>query len=173
MLKNKYIIHITKRKKERKKPKENKPISHNTNNLHAYHHWDLTVSLTCVVLVVWTLRRQPLSQECCPCNKNETCDWKHTVRLLLVPTVTGGGARWRPYLMLHCHYHNDMTPALNGQQSERFQCFINCEGQSHSVHKPQLLKRTESWSGIEPRSFSLPAWHLAARPNWLMGNLWT
>ena len=34
-----------------------------------------------------------------------------------------------------------------------------------SVHKPQLLKRKESRSGIEPRSFRLPAYRLTARPN--------
>ena len=34
-----------------------------------------------------------------------------------------------------------------------------------SVHKPQLLKRKESPSGIEPRSFRLPAYRLTARPN--------
>ena len=33
------------------------------------------------------------------------------------------------------------------------------------VHKPQLLKRKESWSCIEPRSFRLPAYRLTARPN--------
>ena len=33
------------------------------------------------------------------------------------------------------------------------------------VHKPQLLKRKESRSGIEPRSFRLPAYRLTARPN--------
>ena len=33
------------------------------------------------------------------------------------------------------------------------------------VHRPQLLKRKESRSGIEPRSFRLPAYRLTARPN--------
>ena len=37
-----------------------------------------------------------------------------------------------------------------------------------SVHKPQLLKIKESRSGIEPRSFRLPALHLTARPNRLI-----
>ena len=32
-------------------------------------------------------------------------------------------------------------------------------------HKPQLLKRKESRSCIEPRSFRLPAYRLTARPN--------
>ena len=32
-----------------------------------------------------------------------------------------------------------------------------------------FLKRKESRSGIEPRSFSLPAQRLTARPNWLTG----
>ena len=34
-----------------------------------------------------------------------------------------------------------------------------------SVHKPQLLKRKESRSGIEPRSSRLPTYCLTARPN--------
>ena len=34
-----------------------------------------------------------------------------------------------------------------------------------SVHSPQLLKRKESRSGIEPRSFCLPTKRLTARPN--------
>ena len=33
------------------------------------------------------------------------------------------------------------------------------------VHKPQLLKRKESRSGIEPRSFRLPANRLTTRPH--------
>ena len=42
------------------------------------------------------------------------------------------------------------------------------------VHKPQLLKRQESRSGIEPRSFRLPAYRLTARPNRLsLCLLWT
>ena len=35
------------------------------------------------------------------------------------------------------------------------------------VHKPQLLKRKESRSGIKPRAFHLPAYRLTAWPNWL------
>jgi len=34
-----------------------------------------------------------------------------------------------------------------------------------SVHKPQFLKRKENRSGIETRSFRLPAYRLTARPN--------
>ena len=34
-----------------------------------------------------------------------------------------------------------------------------------SVHRPQHLKRKESRSGIEPRSFRLPAYRPTARPN--------
>ena len=34
-----------------------------------------------------------------------------------------------------------------------------------SVHKPQLLKRKESRSGIEPRSFRVPAYRFTARTN--------
>ena len=38
-----------------------------------------------------------------------------------------------------------------------------------SVHKPQLLKRKESRSGIEPRSFRLPAFRLTYRPKRFSG----
>ena len=38
-----------------------------------------------------------------------------------------------------------------------------------NVHKPQFLKRKENRSGIEPRSFRLPAYRLTARPNRLSG----
>ena len=37
------------------------------------------------------------------------------------------------------------------------------------VHKPQLSKRKESWSGIELRSFCLPAYRLTTRPDQLSG----
>ena len=65
-----------------------------------------------------------------------------------------------------------MTCSKMGSDENHFnQCFITSqvvEGQSgsqDSVHKPQLLKRKESRSGIETMSFRLPAYRLTARPN--------
>ena len=65
------------------------------------------------------------------------------------------------YLSLHCHYQNDS-------------CIKMCSDESHfnvllivrdKVTRPQLLKRKESRSGIEPRSFRLPAYRLTVWPN--------
>ena len=49
-------------------------------------------------------------------------------------------------------------PALRWAAMRAILMFINCEEQSQDrVHKLQLLKRKEIRSGIEPRSFRLPA----------------
>ena len=51
-----------------------------------------------------------------------------------------------------------MTSALRWVAMRAILMFHHCEGQSHkTVSTPQLLKRKESRSGIEPRSFCLPA----------------
>ena len=88
----------------------------------------------------------------------------------------GGGKREIIYLSLHCHHQNDSSIMVGSDESHFNVSLINCEGQSHktvsknhnlfsrgtksqdNVHKPQpFLKRKESQSGIEPRSFRLPA----------------
>ena len=51
-----------------------------------------------------------------------------------------------------------MIPALRWAAMRAILMFHDCDGQSHktvSVHKPQLLKRKESQSGIEQRSLPL------------------
>ena len=67
------------------------------------------------------------------------------------------------YLSLHCHHQNDFCIKVGSDESH-FNVSVGSDGQSHktvsqdSVHKPQpFLKRKESRSGIEPRSFRLPA----------------
>ena len=61
------------------------------------------------------------------------------------------------YLSLHCHNQNDSC-IKTGSDESHFNVSVGSGGQSDkSVHRPQLLKRKESRSGIEPRSFRLPA----------------
>ena len=75
-----------------------------------------------------------------------------------------GGGVWRLgkreiiYLSLHCHHQNDSCIKMGSDESH-FNVSVGSDGQSHT-HCPQIttfLKRKESRSGIEPRSFRLPA----------------
>ena len=67
----------------------------------------------------------------------------------------GGGVR------LYYHYiiTTKMTPALRRAAMRAILMFhyLRITKSQDSVHRPQLLKRKESRSGIEPRSFCLPA----------------
>ena len=71
----------------------------------------------------------------------------------------GGGGRGR----LYTYRYTDTTrmiPALRWAVMRAILMFHNCEGQiksQDSIRRPQLLKRKESRSGIELRSFRLPA----------------
>ena len=70
-----------------------------------------------------------------------------------------GGKREVIYPSLHCHHKNDSRIKMGSDESH-FNVSVGSDGQSHktSVHKPTtFLKRKESRSGIEPRSFRLPA----------------
>ena len=64
-----------------------------------------------------------------------------------------------------------MTCIKMGSDESRFNVSLIVRGtkSQDSVQKPQLLKRKESRSGIEPRSFRLPAYRLTARLNRLSG----
>ena len=74
----------------------------------------------------------------------------------------GGGGRgkgvWRwgkreiEHLSLHCHHQHDFCSKMGSDESH-FNVIMNCD----SVHRPQLLKRKENRSGIEPRPFCLSA----------------
>ena len=69
------------------------------------------------------------------------------------------GEREIIYLPLHCHHQNDSCIKMGSDESH-FNVSVGSDGQSHNktVHKPQpFLKRKESQSDIEPRSFHLPA----------------
>ena len=64
--------------------------------------------------------------------------------------------RMHASLAVTCHLHfwqNDRNHYLGGTKSH------------DSVHKPQLSKRDESRSGIEPRSFCLPTSNFTAWPS--------
>ena len=61
------------------------------------------------------------------------------------------------YLSLHCHHRNDSCIKMGSDESH-FNVSVGSDGQSQDgVHRPHLLKRKDSRSGIEPRSFRLPA----------------
>ena len=62
------------------------------------------------------------------------------------------------YLSLHCHHQNDSCIKMGSDESH-FNVSVGSDGQS-ARQCPQttaFLKRKESRSGIEPRSFRLPA----------------
>ena len=62
------------------------------------------------------------------------------------------------YLSLHRHHQNDCC-IKRGSDESHFNVSVGSDGQSHkTVHKPRpFLMRKESRSGVEPRSFRLPA----------------
>ena len=67
------------------------------------------------------------------------------------------GKREIIYLSLHCHHQNDSC-IKTGSDESHFNVSVGSDGQSHkTVHKTTFSTRKESRSGIEPRSFRLPA----------------
>ena len=76
------------------------------------------------------------------------------------------GKREIIYLSLHCHHQNDSCIKMGSDESH-FNVSVGSDGKV-TGQRPQtttFLKREENRSGIEPRSFRLPAWRLTARPN--------
>ena len=73
------------------------------------------------------------------------------------------GEREIIYLSLHRHHQNDPCIKMGSDESH-FDVSLIVRDKDR-VHKPQLLKRKESRSGIEPRSFRLPAYRLTTRPD--------
>ena len=68
------------------------------------------------------------------------------------------GEREIIYLSLHCHHQNDFCIKMGSGESY-FNVSVGSDGQSHrtvSTNHTTFLKRKESRSGIEPRSFRLP-----------------
>ena len=68
------------------------------------------------------------------------------------------------YLSLHCHHQNDFCIKMGSDEGHFNVSLIVRDKVTDSVHRPQLLKRKESRSRFEPRSFCLPAYRLTARP---------
>ena len=66
----------------------------------------------------------------------------------------GGGGREIIYLSLHCHHQNDSCIKMGSDESH-FNVSVGSDGQCPQT--TTFLKRKESQSGIEPRSFRLPA----------------
>ena len=66
-----------------------------------------------------------------------------------------------PNYTVECHHQDDSFIKTGSDEGHFNVSLIYREGQSHndSVHRPQLLKREEIRSGIEPRSFYLPAYN--------------
>ena len=66
---------------------------------------------------------------------------------------------------LHCHHRNDFCIKKGSDDESHFNASLI---EKDKVHRPQLLKRKESRSGIEPMSSCLPAKRFTARPpKWL------
>ena len=56
-------------------------------------------------------------------------------------------------LSLHCHHQNDSCFKMGSDESH-FNVSVGSDGQSHNCPRTTIfLKRKESWSGIESRSF--------------------
>ena len=61
------------------------------------------------------------------------------------------------YLSLHCHHQNDFCIKIGSDESHFNASLIVSDKVSRQCPQTQLLKRKESRSGIEPRTFCLPA----------------
>ena len=76
--------------------------------------------------------------------------------------VGWGVWRWEEretiYLSLHCHHQNDFCNKMGSDESH-FNVSVGSAGQSHKTVSTNttFLKRKGSRSGIDPRSFRLPA----------------
>ena len=69
------------------------------------------------------------------------------------------GKREIIYLSLLCHHQNDSYIKVDSDKSHFNVSSVVRDKVTNktSVHRPQFLKRKDSRSGIEPRSFCLPA----------------
>ena len=68
------------------------------------------------------------------------------------------GEREIIYLSLHCHHQNGACIKMGSSESH-FNVSVGSDGQSHETVSTNhnISMRKESQSGIEPRSFRLPA----------------
>ena len=63
------------------------------------------------------------------------------------------GKREIIYLSLHCHHQNDSGIKMGSEESYFHVLLTVGDKVTRQYSQPQLLKREESRSGIEPRSF--------------------
>ena len=77
-----------------------------------------------------------------------------------VEEVEGGmevGEEGDYILSLHCHHQSDSCIKMGSDERHFNVSFIVRDKVTRQCPQPQLLKRKENRSGIEPRSFRLPA----------------
>ena len=75
------------------------------------------------------------------------------------------GKREIIYLLLHCHHQNDSCIKIGSDESHfNVSLTVRDKVTRQCPQTTTFLKRKESRSGIEPRSFCLPAYRLTARP---------
>ena len=66
------------------------------------------------------------------------------------------GKRKIIYLLLHCHHQNDSCIKM-GRDGSHFNVLLFVSDKATNKTVSQFLKRKESRSGFEPKSFCLPA----------------
>ena len=90
----------------------------------------------------------------------------------------GGKGVWRwgkreiIYLSLHCHHQNDFCIKVGSDESHfNVSLVVRDKVTRQCPQTTTFLKRKDNQSGIEPRSFRLPAYRLTARPNRITNTL--
>ena len=129
-----------------------------------------------LVSVCWPLYLLPSST----LTKYTWCLTSTETTRLIRDGENGGKGVWRwgereiiyTYRYTSCHHQNDLCIKMGSEESH-FNASVGSDWQSHKTVSTNhnLLKRKESRSGIEPRSFRLPAYHLTTRPNRLSSTL--
>ena len=70
------------------------------------------------------------------------------------------------YLSLHCYHQNDFCIKMGSDESHfNVSLIVRDKVTRPCPQTTTFLKRKESRSGMEPRSFRLPTYRLTARPN--------
>ena len=84
--------------------------------------------------------------------------WKETNRLIRDGDGGGGEKREIIHLSLHCHRQNDSCIKMGSDESH-FNVSLTVKGESRKTMSTDrnLSEENRNRSGIEPRSFCLPA----------------
>ena len=88
-----------------------------------------------------------------------------SVCLSLSLSLGGGEKREIIYLSLQCHHQNDSCIKMGSDESHFNVSLIVRDKFTRHCPQTTTFFTKESRSGIEPRSFCLPAYRLTARPN--------